>query len=200
MKNYGAGKLPRISSAVVLLVRSPVLPFLVFVLWKTARKTTKKKRIFYPHRTPKGKTLKKTRIGNPLARHRSPRPFGPGTPKESERVSCGLRPRGAPESPKSAPRSPKRVQKRRARRARETSVPGRGVPKTRTILTAERETRNSQEKNKERTDREGSFGFLGSVPVWQCDIVCCGVAQTVRQTLTDSDHYVGDTFSVTESE
>ena len=31
--------------------------------------------------------------------------------KESERVSQGLRPRGAPESPKSAPRSPKRVQK-----------------------------------------------------------------------------------------
>ena len=88
--------------------------------------------------------------------------------KESERVPQGLRPRGAPESPKSAPRSPTRVQKRRfgpfldsfrapwrtlrglwgsgpgapfrtllgfwARRAREHSVPGRGVPNVRPVF------------------------------------------------------------------
>ena len=40
-------------------------------------------------------------------------PFGPGTPKESEKSPKGCPERGAPESPKSAPRSPKRVQKKK---------------------------------------------------------------------------------------
>ena len=43
---------------------------------------------------------------------RAPGPFGPGTPKESEKSPKGCPPRRASESPKSAPRSPKRVQKR----------------------------------------------------------------------------------------
>ena len=52
---------------------------------------------------------------------RSPGPFGPGTPKESEKSPKGC----------AAPRSPTVLFALgfRARRARETSVPGRGVPK-----------------------------------------------------------------------
>ena len=67
-------------------------------------------------------------FGNAPARHRGlPGPSGPEPQKSPKRVRKGPA-RGAPESPKSAPRSLRGVQKESARRARETSVPGRGVP------------------------------------------------------------------------